>query len=266
MDIALIGNGAIAGYVREALGERGHRVRALVLRAERLGGEAGEDGAPGAPLRVGSVADLPAGIELIVDCAGHSGLAAHGPDALRAGYPVITLAVGALAEDGLAGRLEAAAREGGTRLVLASGAIGALDCLSAARVGRLDRVRYVGRKPPSGWMGSPAEQALDLTAMDGAPQTHFSGSARQAATDYPKNANVAAAVALAGIGLDDTRVELVADPGLERNVHEIEAEGAFGRFAFRIEGLALPDNPRSSALAAMSAVAAVERKGGLVVF
>lgn len=264
MNFAIIGNGAIAQYVMQTLEGRGHRIVAQVLRAERIaqlqGGEEPER------MRVAQIGDLPRGAHHVIDCAGHEGLAAHGPDALRAGHDMTTLSLGALADPALADALEAAAKQGGSRLSFASGAIGALDCLDAARVGGLHAVRYVGRKPPRGWMGSPAEDMLDLASMTDAPAVHFSGSARDAATRYPKNANVAAAVALAGLGFDATDVELVADPRIDRNMHEIHAEGAFGAFRFSIEGQALPGNPRSSALAAMSAVTTAERAGRAVGF
>ena len=87
-----------------------------------------------------------------------------------------------------------------------------------------------------------------------------------AATEYPKNANVAAAVALAGIGFDDTRVKLIADPGVTENIHEIQAAGEFGSFCFEIRGHSLPDNPRSSALAAMSVVNKLEEESQSIVF
>lgn len=260
MAVALIGRGAIARYVAAELQARGVPLGAWILRRE---GTAAAGDAPGAPV-VTDAGQLPAGIDLIVDCAGHGGLAQHGPGILGRGMDLITVSLGALADDDLFRALDRAAMRGGARLHLASGAIGALDCLAAARVGGLDRVAYVGRKPPAGWKGSPAEAVADLDSL-AAPCVHFQGSARRAAVDYPRNANVAAAVALAGIGFEDTQVQLIADPSVSANVHEVHAEGAFGQFAFRIEGRALPDNPRSSALAAMSVVAAILRQRARIV-
>ena len=125
--------------------------------------------------------------------------------------------------------------------------------VAAGGVGGLSRVTYRGRKPPAGWRGSAAEEKLDLDALPEAA-VHFRGNARDAALEYPQNANVAASIALAGVGFEETRVELIADPDATRNVHEILAEGEFGSFEFRIEGASLPGNPRSSALTAMSVV------------
>lgn len=243
MRIAIIGKGAIAGYVT-------HQIEAapdITLAPPVL-----RQAHPGA---VTNVADLPP-IDLLIDCAGHAGLAAHGASALALGIDVLTLSLGALADDALATSLTEAATKGGATLHLASGAIGALDALRAARVGGLQAVSYIGRKPPAGWRGSPAEDALDLDNVAEAA-THFDGSARDAALRYPKNANVAAAVALAGIGFDATHVALIADPQATGNAHEITASGAFGHLKFQITGNSLPENPRSSALAAMSAVAAI---------
>jgi len=200
-----------------------------------------------------SVDDLATQVDLAADCAGHPALRQHGEAILSHGINLVSVSSGALADAGLYDRLAAAAQQGGSQLRVVSGAIGALDALSAASIGLLAKVTYRGRKPPQGWRGSPAEAKLDLDALSEAT-VHFSGSARNAALEYPKNANVAASVALAGIGFDDTLVELIADPDVERNIHEIVAEGDFGRYEFRIEGRSLPDNPRSSAITAMSVV------------
>lgn len=262
MKIGIIGRGAIGNYVSGALLERGHEIVAVLVRPERLPGLATQRGDTA---YVSSVEDLPGDIELVVDCAGHEALKAYGPDILRRGIALTTVSIGALADAGVHEALETAAADGNTQLHLASGAIGALDCLQAARVGKLENVTYVGRKPPAGWRGSPAEQRLDLDNLDAAA-VHFEGTARVAATEYPKNANVAAAVALAGLGFDATQVRLIADPGVDENIHEIEAVGDFGRFSFEIRGRSLPDNPRSSALAAMSAVAGIERASRRICF
>lgn len=250
--IAIIGSGAIgeavAGYLAAsesvcigvAIIEPGMQARARDIYGRQVA-------------VVTDFADANNPVDLVVDCGGHPALRQHGETVLSRGTDLVSVSSGALADADLYERLAAAARRGRSQLRIVSGAIGALDALSAARVGALQQVTYRGRKPPKGWRGSPAESKLDLDSLAEAA-VHFSGSARNAALEYPKNANVAASVALAGIGFDDTLVELVADPDATRNVHEIVAEGDFGRFEFRIEGASLPDNPRSSAITAMSVV------------
>jgi len=255
LSIALIGHGAIATEVARHLSrEDGIALACAVCRPGR-GAEARAALGEGIAI-VDDPADLPATVTVAVDCAGHTGLRDHGAALLRRGIDVLTVSNGALADADLALELADAAAAGDARLRLLSGAVGAVDVLAAASVGGLDRVVYTGRKPPAGWKGSAAEEALDLDALTEAA-VHFEGTAREAALRYPKNANVAATIALAGIGLDATQVRLIADPARTANRHEIEAVGAFGRFEFAIEGNALPGNPASSALTAMSVVRAV---------
>ena len=250
--IAIIGYGTIAEAVCAHLVEHDHVEIGVVItkpdggaRARRIFGETVEIAR--------NVAEVTTVVDLFVDCAGHSGLRQHGADVLGRGIDLITVSSGALADTELYASLVAAARAGGAQLRVATGAIGGLDALGSASIGALTQVTYRGRKPPRGWRGSPAESKLDLDTLTEAT-VHFNGNARDAALEYPMNANVAASVALAGIGLDDTRVELIADPDIDRNVHEIVAEGDFGRCEFCIEGMALPGNPRSSAITAMSVV------------
>ncbi|WP_138934108.1 aspartate dehydrogenase [Roseovarius arcticus] len=253
--IGIIGHGAIARYVAQALAMGGTPASAVLARPGR---EAAAQAALGL-VPVTEAREMARHARLVVDCAGHAGLSANGAALLGAGCDVITLSLGALANDMLKEALKQGAEAGGTTLHLASGAIGALDALAAAAIGGLDHVCYTGTKPPAGWAGSPAEEVLELASLTEAT-AHFTGTARQAALSYPKNANVAAAVALAGIGFDATEVCLIADPAAAQNIHRIEAQGAFGRLDFIISGNALPDNPKSSALAAMSAVRAVRNQ------
>lgn len=246
LKIAIIGQGAIASFVQAHLAEHAVIEIGTIVRP----GKESHDDVP----CVSAVKDLPRRPDLIVDCAGHAALARYGAEALAEGIDVLTVSLGALADADLFQTLEQAAQAGGARLHLTSGAIGGLDVLRAARTGTLDTVTYTGRKPPLGWAGSPAEDVIDLAQIT-EPTPHFSGNARAAALRYPKNANVAAAVALAGIGFDQTQVELIADPDTKTNVHEVTAKGTFGDFRITISGNSLPDNTRSSALAAMSVVA-----------
>ncbi len=245
MRVALIGRGPIAQYVAAHLSPA-LQVTQMLLRP---GAEAPLDVAV-----VTAAEDIDA--DLVADCAGTDGLRAHGPALLAAGHRVFTLSAAALADRELSAALLEAAERGGGRILLAAGAIGAIDTLAAAKVGGLSHVRYTGRKPPAGWAGTPAER-YDLSNLT-VPLVHFEGTAREAALAYPKNANVAATAALAGVGFEATMVRLIADPSVTANTHTLEAEGTFGQFEATFEAAPLPGNPRSSALAAMSLVRALE--------
>ncbi|VVN90104.1 aspartate dehydrogenase [Pseudomonas fluorescens] len=203
--------------------------------------------------------------DLVIECAGHSAVVHCVPEFLKAGIDVVIASIGALADKALSESLEQAALSGNARLILVSGAIGGLDALRSARSAGLDEVVYVGRKPPRAWVGSPAEDDFDLSTIT-VPTTIFRGTAAQASIRFPKNANVTAAVALSGVGFDNTQVELVADPGVDKNVHEVQAKGAFGELSIRLANNPLPDNPKTSWLAALSIEEAVSKQLLTLVF
>ena len=189
--------------------------------------------------------------EVVLECAGHEAVAAYGPAILKSGVSLLLVSVGSLADEALFETLKAAAIAGGTRLILAPGALAGIDALGAARLGGLTQVRYTGRKPPAAWKGTHADLIVDLDALT-QPTVFYRGDAREAALLYPKNANVAATVALAGRGFADTEVELIADPTISRNLHELTFEGPDGRYDVLMAGEPSRLNPKTSALTARS--------------
>ncbi|MCR9121749.1 MAG: aspartate dehydrogenase [Phyllobacteriaceae bacterium] len=202
--------------------------------------------------------------DLIVECAGHSAVRAHGPALLEAGLDVVVVSVGALADQTLEDTLRAAARKGGGRLIVPPGAVGGVDMLAALGTAGAVDVRYRGTKRPAAWRGTPAEKAVDLDTLDG-PSVFFSGTAREAAAHYPKNANVAATLALAGAGFEKTQVELVADPETPGNVHQFEAVSPLARISVRIENQVSGGNARTSAATIHSVLREVRNRQAAVV-
>jgi aspartate dehydrogenase len=184
--------------------------------------------------------------DVIVEAAGHNALRGYGPGVLKSGSDLVTVSVGALADPGVYDTLVAAAEAGGGRIEVASGAVGALDAIAAASLGGLTRVIHTTRKPAKALLG--VEEADQLTEA----KELFHGSAREGVLKFPESVNVAAAVSLAGIGLDRTEVRVLADPHLKRNQHEVMAEGAFGSLRFEIQNVPTEDNPRTGRIAAMS--------------
>jgi aspartate dehydrogenase len=241
--IALIGYGAIGTEIVAALDKLGESGR-LVATLVRPGRDA--------PQAVHDVAALIATApDVVIECAGHQSVRDYVPALLAAGIDCIVSSIGVLADRDFAQALLAAEAQGGGRLLLPAGAIAGLDGLVAAALAGIDRVTYISYKPPHAWIGTAAEDAIDLD--DPAyEQIFFEGTARQAAAAYPKNANVSVAVGLAGIGLDRTRVRLVSSRKVSDPLGVIEADGAFGRFRFDILALASRTNPKTSALTGYS--------------
>lgn len=196
------------------------------------------------------------GPAVVAECASQAAVAEFGEAVLAGRCDLMIASVGALADSALAERLRSAASENGVQVFAPAGAVGGMDALSAAKTAGLTRLQYRSRKPPAAWRGSSAEEICDLDNIT-EPFTFYTGTAREAARDYAKNANVAATVALAGLGFEDTEVELCADPHISANVHDVTVEGTAGSFLFERAAKPFPDNPRTSMLAAFSVVRAL---------
>jgi aspartate dehydrogenase len=262
LNVLLIGHGAIAQEVLKRLDpDEPARVAAILVREHRLAET--RAALPEAIEVVSSLDDLRALPDLAAECAGHAGVVDHGAAVLRRGIDLIVISIGALADKALYGELAAAAADGGAKLLLPAGAVAGADALAAARVGGLDRVVYASRKPPRAWKGTPGEDVADLDNLE-SETVLFEGAADEAAKLYPQNANVAATIALAGAGFDATSVRLIADPQAPGNIHQVHAEGTFGAFDIEVRGKTLPDNPKTSALAAYSVVAAIRRRAAAI--
>jgi aspartate dehydrogenase len=201
---------------------------------------------------------------VILESAGHQAVRDHGIRCLEAGADLVLTSIGALVDDALRAGLERAAAASNRRLILASAGIGALDILATAAVGGLERVAMTVRKDPSAWYGTEAEAMCDLASLR-APFVIYEGPVREGAARYPQNVNIAAAVALAGIGLDRTQLTIVADPTIRTHVVEIEASGAFGSFRFVEDVLPTADNPKTGRLVAMAVIKTLRQLAAPVV-
>ncbi|TLS53618.1 aspartate dehydrogenase [Paenibacillus antri] len=191
--------------------------------------------------------------DVVVECAGHEAVRMYGEAALRSGADLMVVSVGAFAEDGLLRRLVAKAAEAGRKIIVPSAAIGGLDRIAAGSVGPMEEVTLTTRKPPKAWYGTVIERQVDLAGLS-EPYLAFEGAARDAAKRFPESVNVSAALSLAGIGFDATKVKVFADPTIEHNTHEIAAQGLFGRIRLEIRNTPSDRNPKTGYIVAMSVV------------
>lgn len=256
--VCLVGWGAIASAVGRILMERGTgaRIAAVVVRnPEALRSPLPRD------VRILTDTAALAGTEcnLVVEAAGRAAAAQWGAAALGTGLDFVMGSPSALADPEIAARIDTEQRRGGGRLIVPAGSLGGIGAIASASRLPLSDVLHEIAKPPRAWMGTPAETHADLDRLAG-PQVVFDGTARDAARLYPANANSVVVTALAGIGLDRTRVRLVADPGLTRNEHRLQAHGDFGHWTMSLANAPLDDNPKSSAMTALNLVRVIENR------
>jgi aspartate dehydrogenase len=264
MRIGIIGGGVIARLVLEHIraGElQGIKVAAIAGRSEQSKGKA-LAGNFGVPFVVGVEALAAMRPEAVVEAASHDAVREYAEPLLSRGISVVALSGGALCDDALRARLERAAAQHRALLYVPSGGIGGLDTLKAVCLAGADEVSIAVTKPPAAWKGIPYVEKLgvDLDRLSGA-RVLFEGSAREGVPHFPANVNIAAVLAMAGIGFDRTRLKVVADPALKFNTHFIVIKGRTGRVDIKFESVAMPENPKTSMLACFSALAAIRELG-----
>lgn len=255
--IALIGWGAIATHVARALAQRQTPVQIVAVglrdatRARDL---------PHGAVALTDPADLAAtGAGLVVEAAGRASVEPWGMAALAMGADFAISSTSALVDDALLRRMVQAARDHGAQILIPPGALAGVDALAAAARMGLAHVTHRITKPARAWAGTEAETLCDLATLK-TPTVFFQGPARVAADRFPQNANVAVISSLAGVGLDQTQIALVADPLARFNTHRIEAVGDFGRLTVEVENHPLPENPKSSAMTALNLIRMIENR------
>jgi aspartate dehydrogenase len=258
MRIALVGCGAIGSVIVKAVLENqipGVEVIAVaeVCPLEEIGEMAGRGDFPIVkdPERVLDYAP-----DLVIEAAEQEVVKRYAPTFLKAKKDLMILSIGALVDALFLEDLLELARNNGVRLIVPSGAIGGLDAIKSANIANLIEVSIRNIKPPEALEGAPyiVNNKIDLKSIT-SPTQIYEGFADEAAREFPKNLNVTVALGLAGIGPEKTRVVVIVDPSETRNIHEITAKGDFGEATFKVAGLPSPDNPKTSYLAALSAIA-----------
>jgi len=250
--VAIAGLGAIGLPLARALdlGVEGLRLIAVAAR-DHVRGRARLAGFADPP-RLVDLAEL-AQADIVVEATPASQFERVALPAIEAGRIFVPASVGALLPRM---HLLKLARRTGARIVVPTGALLGLDAVRAAAEGRIDSITLETRKPPMGLIGAPYLEKHGIDMMDVTmPIRVFKGNARDAAAGFPANVNVAAALALAGIGPVRTKVEIWADPGLTRNVHIITVEAESARFSMRIENVPSEDNPRTGRITPLSMLA-----------
>ncbi|MFS0820363.1 aspartate dehydrogenase [Bacillus sp. 1P02SD] len=250
MNIGVIGAGAIATFLLKEVNQNQHenlRIKNILVRNKEK--YEGLESNFGVKLFTDLQAFLDSEIDIVVEAANIHAVKTLLPSVIKK-KDVVLISVGALADEALLTELSNLVKEYKNVVHLPSGAIGGLDLLQNAHaLGTVSSVSLTTRKPARSLMDDDINEAKVV----------FEGKAIDAIKQFPKNMNVSIVLSLAGVGIEKTRVCLVADPHIEKNIHQVEIKGDFGEATFSITNNPLPDNPKTSYLAAMSILGTLNR-------
>ena len=259
--VALLGGGTIGRLVLEQA-RRGRLAGVEFVGVAGRGpqsrgaGLAREFGIPYAADREALTALAP---EVVLEAASHEAVRDHLVALLERRISVVVLSAGALVDDSLRQAAAEAATRSGALLYVPSGGIGGLDALKTACLAGVEEASIQVAKPPAAWKGIPYVESRRIALDELRNATVlFDGPAREGVPHFPQNVNIAAVLALGGIGLDRTQLRVVADPALRLNTHTIRVSGRSGSFTLVLENVPAPENPKTSWLACYSAIAALK--------
>jgi aspartate dehydrogenase len=264
LKVALVGCGAIGTTLAKAIegGDAGKAELAWIFDVRRENCQALAKQLRHRPAIAEHLEDILADgeVELVIEAASQMAVAQYAVKILGAGKDLMVMSVGAFADERLFKEVCMAAVRTKHKIYVPSGAILGIDGVKAARLAGIDEVVLTTRKPPAALAYSEylKKQGIGVAGLK-TPLIVFEGSARDAVKAFPKSVNVAATLSLAGIGLDRTKVCVVADPSLDRNVHELRVRGKAGEFVVKARNVPSPENPKTSYLAALSAIHTLRR-------
>lgn len=199
-------------------------------------------------------------LDLVIEAASQEAVKKYAVKILKLGKDFMVLSVGAFGDEKFWKRVQNTAKKHNGRLYIPSGAVCGIDGIKGASIAQLRCVEIETTKPPRSLQGAPyiSKKNIDLMKIT-KPTVIFEGSARDAVKHFPKNINVAAVISLAGMGFDKTKVKIIADPSATRNTHDIHVKGRFGEFHCKVDNMPSMTNPKTSYLAALSAIATLKK-------
>ena len=256
LKIGLLGVGAIGRTIATALDQKQIKAELVALSDQDAARAAELSAELSSHPPVVSIDAMIERSDLAVEAASQAALPEFVPKALARGRDMLIMSVG-----GLLGRQEwfRHAEEQGCRIYVPSGAITGLDGIKSASIGRIEAAELTSRKPVAALKGSKyvVDRGIRLDSLS-EDTVIFEGPAEEAARAFPATSNVAASLRLAVEPSAPVCVRVVAVPGGNENVHEIRVRGEFGRLSMRVENVPSKSNPRTSQLAAFSAIATLK--------